>query len=131
MSGQQVLYKARLADVGLKLTLVMLLALVFWVGFYAAFSLAFHDFQFHSFNDIFHTGFGLAIFSIGVGIIAVHIVRGFRLWRNPGVYRISIDDDGFYVHCDDSSAPSFSVLAMVMDWPFCEDSCFVLTAAWN
>ena len=23
------------------------------------------------------------------------------------------------------------VLAMVVDWPFCEDSYFVLTAAWN
>ena len=86
----------------------MLLALVFWMGFYAAFSLAFHDFQFHSFNDIFHTGFGLAIFSIGVGIIAVHIVRGLRLCRNPGVYRISIDDHGLYAHSDDPSSATIS-----------------------
>ena len=35
-----------------------------------------------------------------------------KLIKNPGVYRISIDDYGLYVHSDDpASAPSFSVIA--------------------
>lgn len=39
------------------------------------------------------------------------MMRGIRLWKNAGVYRVLIDDYGLYVHSDDPESHSFTVVA--------------------
>ena len=51
-----------------------------------------------------------------LALIAAFLIYGMIfsgwLWRNPGVYRISIDDQGLYVHSDAPKfMPSFTVAA--------------------
>ncbi len=42
----------------------------------------------------------------------IGVARTMKLRRNPGFYRISIDDYGLYVHSDEPSlGPSFSIIA--------------------
>jgi hypothetical protein len=54
----------------------------------------------------------LAAFILGAVIFGQQTLRVMKLRSNPGFYRVSIDDYGFYVHSDDpASAPSFSVIA--------------------
>ena len=51
-------------------------------------------------------------FALGAVIFALQTFRVMKLRKNPGVYRVSIDDYGLYVHSDDPAcAPSFSVIA--------------------
>jgi hypothetical protein len=104
MNSQQVLYQAKLAKEGRKLTWAGLAALVFWVGIGLVLCFAFDSFP-------SNTG-ALVVIGIGAVGIALLTARVFRLRRNPGDYRISMDDYGLYVHSDDpSSAPPFSVIA--------------------
>lgn len=54
----------------------------------------------------------LVFLGLGTTYSAYVTSRGWRLWRNPGVYRISIDDQGMYVHSDDPKViPSFTITA--------------------
>jgi len=103
MNSQQVIYQAKLAKEGRKLTWAGLAVLVMWVGI----GLVWFAF------DSFPSNIGALVFlGIAVAGTALQIARVFRLRRNPGDYRISIDDYGLYVHSDDpASAPSFSVVA--------------------
>jgi len=104
MKSQQVLYEARLSRAGRKLTCGGLVVLVLWVG--AGVVLCF---RFSSFPGSL---FPMAIFVLGAVGFARQLVRVMKLRRNPGFYRVSIDDYGLYVHSDDpASAPSFSVIA--------------------
>ena len=103
MNSQKVLYQAKLAKEGRKLTWAGLAVLAFWVG------IAILCFAF----DSFPSSMGVLVI-IGIAVVgtALQTARVFRLRRNPGDYRISIDDYGIYVHSDDpASAPSFSVIA--------------------
>ena len=104
MSDQQVLYEAKLAKEGRKLTLAGLVLLALCVGAGAVLCFVF---------DTFPSNIGpLVLFALGTAYFATQILRGLRLRHNPGVYRISIDDYGLYVHSDDSSCgPSFAVIA--------------------
>ena len=54
----------------------------------------------------------LPVFLLGSFAGVVGVVKMFRRRNHPGVYRISVDDYGFYVQCDDPArSPSFAVLA--------------------
>lgn len=54
----------------------------------------------------------MAIFVLGAVGFGRQKVRVMKLRKNPGFYRVSIDDYGLYVHSDDPAfAPSFSVIA--------------------
>jgi len=104
MNSQQVLYEAKLSREGRKLSLAGFLVLLLWVG--AGVVLCF---RFSTFPGNLLT---LAIFAFGTAGFAVKTARVMKLRKNPGVYRISIDDYGLYVQSDDpASAPSFSVIA--------------------
>jgi hypothetical protein len=104
MNTQQVLYEAKLSREGLKLSIADSAVLVVWFGAGAVLC-----FVFTSFPDRL---LPMAIFLLGAVGFALKTARVLKLRRNPGVYRISIDDFGLYVHSDDpASAPSFSVIA--------------------
>src|SRR5580765_5857579 len=104
MSDEQVLYEAKLDKEGRRLSFAGLVLLLLWVGAGAVLCFVFDSFP----SNIFP----LVLFALGAGIFATQTVRCFRLRHNPGVYRISIDDYGLYVHSDDPScAPSFAVIA--------------------
>ncbi|HZQ48354.1 MAG TPA: hypothetical protein VFC07_15160 [Verrucomicrobiae bacterium] len=104
MSDRKILYEAKLATEGRKLTRAGLAALILWTGAGAVLCFFFDSFP----SNIL----AVILFAIGATILAGQTVRVFRQRHNPGVYRISIDDYGLYVHSDDpSSAPSFSVVA--------------------
>jgi hypothetical protein len=104
MSDRQILYEAKLAKEGRKLTRAGLVVLVFWAGLGLAASFAF---------DSFPSNIPVWIV-VGIGAVSIALLtdRVFHLRHNPGVYRIAIDNHGLYVHSDDpSSAPSFSIIA--------------------
>ena len=104
MSGQQVLYEAKLAKVGGKGTPVSLIILVFWVGL--GYVLCFHV------TAVSDRVLPLCLFVLGTVALGFGCRRMIRLRRNPGHYRISVDDGGLYVQCDDAhSTGSFSVKA--------------------
>ena len=104
MSVPQVLYEAKLAKAGRKLTCAGLVVLVLWTAVGAVLC-----FVFTSFPDRL---LPLGIFALGAVGLSVQTLRVMRLRKNAGSYRISIDNYGLYVHSDDpSSAPSFSVIA--------------------
>jgi hypothetical protein len=104
MSNQQILYEAKLATVGRKLTWAGFGALVLWLGFGLTLCFSF---------DSFPSNIGaLLVIAFGALVLSLLTVRVLRLRKNSGIYRVSIDDQGVYVHSDDpSSAPSFSVIA--------------------
>ena len=104
MSAQEILYEAKLAKVGKGLSWAGPVVLAFWLvgGLVLCFRF-----------DSFPSNLG-ALIVIGVGgvLFARAAVRGFRWRKNPGVYRISVDDDGLHIHSDDPlTMPSFSVSA--------------------
>jgi len=104
MSDHLVLYEAKLAKEGHKLTCAGLVVLVLWVGAGSVLCFVFTTFPSRLLP--------LGIFALGAVGFAMQTLRAVRLGRNPGFYRISIDDHGLYVHSDDPfSAPSFSVIA--------------------
>jgi hypothetical protein len=104
MSNEQIIYEARLAKEGRKLTRAGLVVLTLWISAGGVLC-----FVFTPLPDRF---FPLAIFALGAAGISAQILRTAKLRSNAGFYRISIDDYGLYVHSDDpSSVPSFSVIA--------------------
>ena len=104
MNPIQVLYQAKLAKEGRKLTWAGLAALAIWVGI--GLVICFDS------NSLLSNRGALVVIGIAVVGTALLTARVFRLRRNPGDYRISIDDYGLYVHSDDpASVPSFSVIA--------------------
>ncbi|MSR65500.1 MAG: hypothetical protein EXS18_06930 [Verrucomicrobiae bacterium] len=104
MNDRRILYEARLAKEGWKLTCGGLVALVLWVGLGLVLCFVF--------TPSSERLLPLALLSVGALAISLKILRVFRLRNNTGFYRISIDDHGLYVHSDDpSSTPSFSVIA--------------------
>jgi len=104
MIGQQILYEAKLAKVGKGLSWAGPVVLAFWVigGLVLCFRF-----------DSFPSNLGaLVIIGLGGALFARATGRGFRWRKNPGIYRISIDDDGLHVHSDDPAAvPSFTIVA--------------------
>jgi len=104
MSDHLVLYEAKLAKEGHNLTCAGLVVLVLCVGAGSVLCFVFTTFPSRLLP--------LGIFALGAVGFAMQTLRAVRLGRNPGFYRISIDDHGLYVHSDDPfSAPSFSVIA--------------------
>jgi len=104
MNSQQILYEAKLSRAGRKLSRAGLVVLVLWIGAGAVLC-----FRFSSFPESLGP---MAIFVLGAAGIALQIARVIKLHKNPGSYRVSVDDYGLYVHSDDpASAPSFSVIA--------------------
>lgn len=103
----QVLYEAKLSREGRRLTIAGLVVLAVWLG--AGLVLCF---VFSSFPERL---LPLSILGVGAVGLALQTGRVMKLRRNPGFYRVSIDDYGFYVHSNDpASAPSFSVIAADM-----------------
>ena len=99
MSHQRVLYEAKLAKVGSGQAWAGAgLLLVCIVGSIL--------FCLHSaYVPLIITGLAAVYFFQG-------LIRGVRLWKNAGIYQISMDDYGLYVHSDEpESAPTFSVIA--------------------
>jgi len=108
MNPQQVLYEAKLSREGRKLTRAVLLVLMLWVGLGAVLC-----FRLESFPENILL---MALFIFGTAGFALQAVRVMKLRKNPGFYKVSIDDYGLYVHSDDpASAPSFSVSAPDLD----------------
>ena len=104
MNSAQVLYEAKLSREGRKLSRAGFLVLVVWVGAGAVLCFVFSSFP--------GSLLPMAVFALGAAGFALKTARVMKLRKNPGVYRISIDDYGLYVHSDDpASAPSFSVMA--------------------
>jgi hypothetical protein len=94
MNAQQVLYQAKLAKEGRKLTWAGLAVSVLLVGLGVVLW----------FVDSFPSNIGvMVIIGIGVAGVALQSARVSRLWNNPGDYRISIDDYGLYFHSDEPS----------------------------
>src|SRR5512133_568676 len=101
MNSQQVLYEAKLSQEGCKLSRGGTAVLVLWLAVGAVLCFAFTSFP--------ERLLPMAIFALGAAGLALQIVRVAKLRRNPGVYRVSIDDYGLYIVSDDpASAPSFS-----------------------
>jgi len=106
---REVLYEAKLAVEGKKLAWAGVAVLALW--FAAGAFLCFRSSDFPENIILF------ILLFLGGGIASCwfgrHMVRQvFRLRLNPGLYRISIDDYGLYVHSDDpNSTGSFSVPA--------------------
>jgi len=105
MSDSQILYEAKLPWHGRRLAWASLLGFVLYVGVVSAVL-----FVVDSFPD--NVGPLIGINVVGAVIFGVSAVVAFRWRRNPGIYRISIDNHGLYVHSDDRWAgQSFSVIA--------------------
>lgn len=104
MSDEQIIYEARLAKEGRKLTRAGLVVLTFGIGAGAVLCFVFSSFP--------ERLFPLTIFALGAAGISAQILRTAKLRGGAGFYRISINDHGLYVHSDDPSfTPSFSVIA--------------------
>jgi len=104
MNNECVLYEAKLAKEGRKLTRAGLVVLVLWTGAGAVLCFVFTSFP--------ERLLPLAIFALGSVGFALQTLRVVKLRSNTGFYRISIDNFGLYVHSDDpASAPSFTVIA--------------------
>jgi hypothetical protein len=104
MTSQQVLYEAKLSREGRKLSCAGLVVLLVWVVAGAV-----PCFVFDSFPERL---LPLAVVVLGAVAFGQQTLRFMKLRRNPGFYRVSVDDYGVYVHSDDpASAPSFSVIA--------------------
>ena len=113
MSDQQVLYEAKLARTGTWLAWGASVAMVLFLSFGLV-----PSFLADSFDEISGIVFVIVWSAICIGIFSWQIRRMLRLRRNPGVYRISIDDYGLYVQCDAPSfAPSFSVIGPDISCP--------------
>src|SRR5215204_6345664 len=100
----EVLYEAKLAQHGRRLFQALLLVFVLWAGFVSA--ILFLDESFGTREPV------IAFTVVGAIMVAVPIVMACRWCRNPGIYRVSVDHYGIYVHSDDaSSGKAFSVVA--------------------
>lgn len=104
MSDQQILYEAKLSRMGRKRTSVVLVKLSVWFGLVVV--LWFH---YLSFPESIVPVAGLALCAVGLAKESLHV---YTLRNNPGFYRISIDQDGLYIHSDDiDSALPFTIEA--------------------
>ncbi len=99
-----VLYEAKLAQEGRKLTLAGLVVFAVWTGIGGVLCFGYTPFPARLVP--------LSIVGLGAVGFAIQTQRMMRLRKNGGYYRISLDDYGLYVHSDDPSlAPAFSVIA--------------------
>ena len=98
------LYEAKLAQEGRKLTFAGLVVLALWTGIGGVLCFGYTPFP--------ERLVPLSIVGLGAVGFSLQTLRMMRLRKNSGCYRISIDDYGLYVHSDDPSlAPAFSVIA--------------------
>jgi hypothetical protein len=104
VNERRILYETSLAKTGATLTRGAVVVMLLFVGF--GLLLVFG-------TGTFPSG-ASALVWVGICVVAFSfaIRRFLRLRRNPGIYQISIDSYGLYVHCDAPDfAPAFSVVA--------------------
>jgi hypothetical protein len=114
MNPQQILYEAKLSQEGRKLWRLGWVVLLLWIGVGVAVCFRFSTFP----------GNLLPMVILVVGALAIGrpLMRVKGLRNNPGVYRVSVDDYGLYVHSDDPvAAPSFSVRRTIRRYESCDD----------
>jgi hypothetical protein len=103
--GREVLYEGKLVERGRRVIWASLLGYFLYAGVVTIGLSALDSFR-GNIDPIIGLNVG------GLIIFGVAFVFGCRWRRNPGFYRISIDDYGLYVQSDDRSCgPAFAVVA--------------------